>query len=1611
MFEKALILCVITSLAIGGISMPRALARTTSRTEPSVITDTDYMYPSFSNGEVLLNKKQGRLPAMGWNSWNAFGSGNTEVLTKAMADKIVELGLDKLGYEYVVLDDGCYKSARVNGALANETTKFPGGFKALSDFMHSKGLKFGMYNDIGTNLCAGAAVGTCGYEDLDAETYLSWGVDFLKVDNCYYLWDNATGSASTNTKYTYAPNIRSIRIIGSELDITLNAVSDGVLLGRGASKNSGNYVTGIGTFDGTNIGTTPVGEQSGELCFNVEAPQSGTYRIIVNYASGEQPGTGRWLQLAVGDAQNETRYFDDLLPLTSSVTAFEDAAEIEVVLNRGENIIRLMNHRRQENTLNSYAALLDGLNAADAEHDVLLSICEWGKTQPQNWGYKVGNSWRILNDISFSVGSDGNPGTAAWSSNNTASITSQYNKAVIMDEFAGLDRGWNDPDMLVIGMKGITDTMNKTHMTMWCMMNSPLMLGMDLRNVEMGDAIYNIIANKNLIDLNQDALGIQAKRIYCSLDASNPDTSYITNNDRIDILAKPLANGDVALSFINLSASKAETVQSVDTNMIAAYIGGKMTGADVFQNAHSYYVTDLWSGESEINSSGVFAVGSIDAYDSVTIRISPMHDAATVRGILGEKISSAQSLISMRNDLDKPVLKKAENELNAAVDSAIAVCNDASSDIDALLGSCSDIVQAVETFEAVYTAYDEFENTILISQNTRNSSDKYVQDEAWNTFVTAFENGSKIYEKPQSLADMAAANNELIAARNALKRNLGDGFAPTAWYTFDSVNGTTVADRTGNGNDAKLVNSGAKITDNRTLSLNQSNENDSYMELPAGLLSDAEDFTLAAWVNLDEYRSWARLFDFGISSTQGYMFVCPYGGSAGSLIYSITATTNTAEQTVAASAPAVKTWAHIAVIQSGESAAIYVNGEKTAEAAVTNTPKNTIGQTANYYIGKSQWADPYLKAEIKDVRIYDKALTEEQLQKIMSDFGQTIAAIPAVKISTALGEAPKLPDKIEALNDDGGKETVDVTWDAYDETNLSKGEAFSVYGTVAGSDVRAQADIVFTSMSLHDDFLAMVTNETVDAKKYVYAVVSNAAPKPKVVRMYLAEHAADGALESIKVKSGTLAPKSYEEFYEELSAENAAQIYLWDESQKPIIAKMQALPYAETLPVWNVVRPNSANVYSNAENSITVTTETGDFWGKNDGSGTVRNLYLIDIPENTKSEFTVEVKVIAKPAQNYQRVGLIVCVGDGNQVTVMRRYHSGYGGNVFMTTMNTNGSAASESVYTPDTAGEECYLMLKKTGAEFKGYFSVDGKVTWSELETRTQSVIDGADTVRAGFYASNGEFAAAAAEVMFEDFTLNGTPIPFCSDDAVTTEEFTAMLMGSISDDSNAGNQTEDIMECAKSEDLIEDYDIENRNNPIERRAAARIIHNALLNKLGEDNEDNWQTAWILEDLYSCRACVENIAQVYVKGIMQGKTETMFDATGNLTRAEAAEVIARAIDKKQRISIRQEQEAKAERITAEAAFSLMRDSGAVLVDVRSFEEYEKGHIKDSICIPLEQLSNNPYAVSPDKNAAVILYCQRGYKSMSAAQLLIAAGYSKVYTVLGIEQYDYDLQM
>jgi alpha-galactosidase len=132
-----------------------------------------------------LNNGLGRTPQMGWNSWNKFACNVSESLIKQTANKIVELGLDRLGYEYVNIDD-CWmlKDRDAHGHMVADPVTFPSGMRALGDYIHSKGLKFGVYSSAGTNTCEGRA-GSLNHEEVDAADWASYGVDYLKYDNCF----------------------------------------------------------------------------------------------------------------------------------------------------------------------------------------------------------------------------------------------------------------------------------------------------------------------------------------------------------------------------------------------------------------------------------------------------------------------------------------------------------------------------------------------------------------------------------------------------------------------------------------------------------------------------------------------------------------------------------------------------------------------------------------------------------------------------------------------------------------------------------------------------------------------------------------------------------------------------------------------------------------------------------------------------------------------------------------------------------------------------------------------------------------------------------------------------------------------------------------------------------------------------------------------------------------------------------------------------------------------------------------------------------------------------------------------------------------------------------
>jgi alpha-galactosidase len=135
-------------------------------------------------------------PPMGWNSWNKFGCNVDEKMIRDMADAMVTSGMKDAGYNYIVIDDCWQVSRDAQGNIVPDPNHFPSGMKALADYVHSKGLKFGLYSDAGTKTCAGRP-GSRGYEYQDARQYAAWGVDYLKFDWCSTTTQNTQASYTT----------------------------------------------------------------------------------------------------------------------------------------------------------------------------------------------------------------------------------------------------------------------------------------------------------------------------------------------------------------------------------------------------------------------------------------------------------------------------------------------------------------------------------------------------------------------------------------------------------------------------------------------------------------------------------------------------------------------------------------------------------------------------------------------------------------------------------------------------------------------------------------------------------------------------------------------------------------------------------------------------------------------------------------------------------------------------------------------------------------------------------------------------------------------------------------------------------------------------------------------------------------------------------------------------------------------------------------------------------------------------------------------------------------------------------------------------------------------
>jgi len=146
----------------------------------AAVVQTSQSTSMAADGPVLA-----ATPPMGWNSWNAFEKEIDEKKIREIADAMVTSGMRDAGYEYLVIDDAWMAPERDgNGRLTGDPQRFPGGMKALGNYIHSKGLKFGIYQDRGELTCQGLP-GSLQHEQIDMATFAEWGVDYIKLDSCH----------------------------------------------------------------------------------------------------------------------------------------------------------------------------------------------------------------------------------------------------------------------------------------------------------------------------------------------------------------------------------------------------------------------------------------------------------------------------------------------------------------------------------------------------------------------------------------------------------------------------------------------------------------------------------------------------------------------------------------------------------------------------------------------------------------------------------------------------------------------------------------------------------------------------------------------------------------------------------------------------------------------------------------------------------------------------------------------------------------------------------------------------------------------------------------------------------------------------------------------------------------------------------------------------------------------------------------------------------------------------------------------------------------------------------------------------------------------------------
>lgn len=457
-------------------------------------------------------------PPMGWNSWEAFRREFTEDTIKAQADAMVSTGLRDAGYTYLVIDGGWKPSTRgPNDVLIEDPAKFPHGMKAVADYVHSKGLKFGLHQPAGIHDCPKLSPGSQNFEDQDAALFAQWGVDFIKYDLCDYVFTPTSTPGSPDfDRFVLRQGDKTL--FSTEAEAVQNQITGLARVEPRPGCSGGRVVAGIG-YDHAAI-TIP----------DVTAPADGKYSLDIHLSLPYFGQGNRFRKVTFFLTVNDAPPVRIDLPYTLADRYTHRLHTVDVTLKAGHNTITVDNPSSQEEEIRvSYAKMASALNRTG--HPIVFSSS--GAQRPWLWAQNVAHLYRTTSDV-----------VDRWSGQG-ATVTAILDRHIPLMHHAAPGY-WPDPDMLEVGHKdptgrptasnpSMTDDEYRAQFSLWSIMNAPLFISMDLRKLD--DAAKKVLLNKDVIAINQDPLAAPCK--------------CIRSDGDLQILAKPLADGSTAVAFLN----------------------------------------------------------------------------------------------------------------------------------------------------------------------------------------------------------------------------------------------------------------------------------------------------------------------------------------------------------------------------------------------------------------------------------------------------------------------------------------------------------------------------------------------------------------------------------------------------------------------------------------------------------------------------------------------------------------------------------------------------------------------------------------------------------------------------------------------------------------------------------------------------------------------------------------------------------------------------------------------------------------------------------------------------------------------------------------------------